>query len=146
MLSKTLIAQVVDFLTLVVLFDRVNNDIAKWALDLEQWVRLVVGIVGKSLAVCAEVGVLADAALVAVATDVALVVLLRAKWSIAEDATVVLLDLGDIFESFIQRGKAMTSVVGRRTLVAAAAQIVVGAGKALVPYTNDLLRCGQYGD
>jgi hypothetical protein len=71
--------------------------------------------------------------------------LLRAKWSIAEDATVVLLDLGYIFESFIQWGKAMTGMLVRCTLVAAAAQIVVGAGKALVAYTNDLLRCGQYG-
>jgi hypothetical protein len=63
-----------------------NGDVADWQLNLDQRVRCVVSVVRQSLTVGTKVGVVADSALVSVASDVSLVGC--AQRPVTVDATV----------------------------------------------------------
>jgi len=48
-------------------------DVANWCLDFDQWMSGVVSIDGEGLAIGTEVGIIADGALVTIASNVSLV-------------------------------------------------------------------------
>ena len=59
-----------------------------WILELDQWVGRVVHVSWRCLAVGAEIGIMANSALVANASDVACLPFVHAKWAITVDAVV----------------------------------------------------------
>jgi hypothetical protein len=99
--------------------------------------RVVVLVVRVSLAVAAEIRVVADGTLVASALDV--VVLALAEWSIAVDADMARLAIAWSRDRLVQRCEAVAWVDERGVLDALGAVVPVWAVQALVADTEDWL-------
>lgn len=100
---------------------------------------LVVLVIWMSLAVGAEVGVMANGTLVANAMNIALVACAIAQWTIAIDATMTGLSLGWSGYWLVNFDEAMT--MGATAFSnAVAAEVEVGAVETLVTNTVDGLR------
>lgn len=98
---------------------------------------LVVWISRQSLAVSAEVSVVANGTLVAIAPNKALRA--GAEWSVAEDTAMMLPQSWHIGQRFVERCETMTRMRGLSIRKAGRAVVKVWASKALVAHTNDLL-------
>ena len=111
--------------------------IADRRLELDQWMGAVVAIAGDSLAVGAEVGVVAYSALVADAFNVRLGILAFAKGTVAVD-TIVADVVGARLRKWLVDGhEAVAGVDILRVLDTHGAEVEVRADQALVAYSID---------
>lgn len=101
----------------------------------------VVAVGRDSLAVSAEVCIIANCTLVANSRDVLLVAL--AEWAVAEDAKVGLTTFGNFGNGFIDRGESMARVSPWRLFDAFIAIIPIRAIQTLVSNANDSLTSSQ---
>lgn len=95
-------------------------------LDFDQGMSLVVIIARHSFAVGAEVGVVANSTLVTITSNVA-TILTSAERAIAENPTVMLSNGGNVWERFVERSKAVATMLAGDGLVALGADIIVWA-------------------
>lgn len=79
-------------------------------LKLDQRMGVIVLDRWRSLAVCAEVSIVANCALESITTDVVLAALHSAQWAIAVDAEVSLWARAGKDETLVERGKAVAWV------------------------------------
>ena len=99
--------------------------------------RLVVRILRVSLAVGAEVGIMADGTLIAVTPDVAAAI--GAKRTVTGDTAVMLLIVGNVLQRLVQRCEAMTRVRLGCGTVAGGAEVKIWASQALIAYADNYL-------
>jgi len=116
-----------------------NADVADWGLELDQRVSAVVLVARRCFAICAEVHIIADGALVADTLDVGRSSLVLAKRAIAVDAVVALVGDARLGYRLIDGHEAVHGVVEASTLDALGAVIPVRAVQALVTHTVDVL-------
>lgn len=100
----------------------------------------IMAVVGQSLAVSAEVGVVTNCTLVSITGNVALVG--STQRSVAIDPTVGWLNRSDSLDRDIERCKAMARVFHSGSVDTSRAVVKVGAGQALVADArNTLWQC-----
>ena len=118
-------------------------------LELDERMCSVMVVRRKSFAVGAEISVMADSTLVAIANDVG--ILICAEWAIAMDAIVTLGSCWRVGYGFVKWDEAVIGVVTSSILDAARAVIPIWAIQALVANSNDILyivsrlNCGAIG-
>jgi hypothetical protein len=122
-----------------------NADIANRGLELDQRMSAVVWIGRASLATGAEVGIVADSALVSITLDICLnTVALAAKRTITIDTVVTSLaavrsrQSDGIMEGLVDRDKSVTRVDEARVDNAICAEVPIWAIEALVTDTIDI--------
>ena len=92
-----------------------------------------------SLAICAEINIVADGTLVANAGNIALCRLVLAQGTVAKDAIVDLDVTGLVTDSSVDRRKPMARVVNRGVGVTVGTEVPVRASQALVADAKDRL-------
>ena len=102
------------------------------------------GIGRQSFAVGAEIGVMADGTLVAVASNVRPTI--NTKRTIAIDADMSLGGMEWSSNSLVDRNEAMAGMVLTSSLDASGTVIPIGAAHALIANTVDVLQSNQYAD
>ena len=115
-----------------------DSHVADWGFELDQGVSaIVVNKLGKSLAIGAEISVMADGTLEAISSNVRFLVL--AERTIAEDSDVVLVTTSFCRDWLVKRHEAVAWVVFVRFLDAGSAIIPVRAIHALMTHAVDVL-------
>jgi len=113
-----------------------------WGLELDQWVGLIVVMSRHGFAIRAEVCIVTNSAFVSVAPDVRFAASVRAKRTIAIDATVNLSSSTKIGDRFVQSRKTMARVNLIGAEDACRAEVPVWAFQAFVSHSSDILKGG----
>jgi hypothetical protein len=127
-------------LSIVIFSKRSNRDMTDWGLELDQWVGLIVVMSRHGFAIRAEISIVTNSAFVSVAPDVRFAASVRAKRTIAIDATVNLGSSTKIGDWLVQRRKTMARVNLIGAEDACRAEVPVWAFQALVSHSSDILK------
>ena len=132
-------------LTIYVLPNGCNRNIADWSLELDQRVGAIVRKLGQSLATSAEVRIMAHGTLVTNPGDIR--ILLDAKRTIAEDATVMLLYTRFLRDWLVEWNKTMAWMILMCCFNTLRAIVPVRAVHTLVTNAIDILNSlARYSD
>ena len=126
-------------LTIYILPNSRNRNIADWSLELDQWVSAIVRKLGQSLATSAKVRIVAYGTFVTNSSNVC--VLLDAKRTIAKDSTMVLLDTRFLRDWLVERNKTMARMILMCRFDTLRAIVPVRAVHTLMTNAIDILSC-----
>ena len=143
------IAYSVRVLTIVLFAKSRYRYVPDWCLEFDERMCSIVVVRRESLAIGAEISVVANSTLVTITNDVG--ILVCAEWAITMDSVVALGSCRWIGYGFVERDEAVIRVVTSSILDAAGAVIPIWAVQALVANSKDILHivsrlhCGAIG-
>lgn len=139
--GSRLISHRIHTLARALLTERTDGYVTDRSLEFDKGMCTVVAVGRDSLAVSAEVCIVANCTLVANSRDVLLVAL--AEWAVAEDAKVDFTTFGDFSNGLIDRGESMAWVSLWRLIDAFKAIIPIRAVQTLVSNADEGLKSSQ---
>ena len=139
LLGRLTVAHTSDRRAVLVFVHGGDTNAAHRALELDQRMGVVVPIRGVSLAVGAEVGVMAHSTLVSGALDIRYAILVLTERTVTVDTIVAVAAAHRLGQGLVDRDKAMSRVDELGALDTLGAEVPVGAVEALVAHTIDEL-------
>ena len=126
-------------LSILLLAQRRNRDVSHGGFELNQWMRAVVAVGGQGLTFGAEIGIMANRALVSIANDIALGAFRLAQWSVTVNARMTLHARCATWNRIKEWNKPMGGMGLASIFDASRAIIPIGTVHALMPDAINIL-------
>lgn len=126
-------------LTIYVLPNSRNRNVADWSLEFDQWVSAIVRKLGQSLATSAKVRIVAYGTFITNSGNIC--VFLDAKRTIAKDSTMMLLNTRFLRDWLVERNKTMAWMILVCRFDTLRAIVPVRAVHTLMTNAIDILSC-----